>query len=472
MAQNEENEAELLARIDAYVEEVWPRVLADMAELIAVPSVADASKAEEGAPHGPDAHAALQVALKQCERLGLEPHDCDGWLGFADLKGASDKQIATIAHVDVVPAGTGWTQDPFMLTQREGYLLGRGVIDDKGPAVLTMYMAHYFARAGVELPYTLRVMLGSDEEVGMSDVEYYLEHYEEPAFLFTPDASFPVCCGEKGHFGATFTSPVFEGGNVVAFDGGTVSNAIPGLAEMTVKADAAALPAAEGIDVEAAGEGLARLTAHGKGGHASLPEGTLNAIGMLVDYLFANGLVSEGERPFFELLSLIFATTDGSSLGIAATDDLFEPLTCIGGTIHFVDGRLVQTIDSRYPKSITGAQIAERLGKLAAEHGAVMEVTSDAVPFYIDPQNPAVTALVDAYNEFTGKQAKPFTIGGGTYARHFKNAVSFGPEEPEETFPAWVGSMHGPDEGVSEALMKRSLKIYIYALEKLMKLSF
>ena len=132
----------------------------------------------------------------------------------------------------------------------------------------------------------------------------------------------------------------------------------------------------------------------------------------------------------------------------------------------------MQTIDSRYPKSITGAQIAERLGKLAAEHGASMEVTSDAVPFYIDPQNPAVTALVDAYNEFTGKQAKPFTIGGGTYARHFKNAVSFGPEEPEETFPAWVGSMHGPDEGVSEALMKRSLKIYIYALEKLMKLSF
>ena len=97
-------------------------------------------------------------------------------------------------------------------------------------------------------------------------------------------------------------------------------------------------------------------------------------------------------------------------------------------------------------------------------------LSSDAVPFYIDPANPAVSALVDAYNEFTGKQAKPFTIGGGTYARHFKNAVSFGPEEPGEPVPDWVGPMHGADEGVSEELLKRSLKIYIYALQKLMGL--
>jgi succinyl-diaminopimelate desuccinylase len=91
-------------------------------------------------------------------------------------------------------------------------------------------------------------------------------------------------------------------------------------------------------------------------------------------------------------------------------------------------------------------------------------------PFYIDPANPAVTALVDAYNTFTGKDAHPFTIGGGTYARHFKNAVSFGPEEPDAVVPAWVGPMHGADEGVSEEQMKRSLKIYIYALSKLMEL--
>ena len=31
----------------------------------------------------------------------------------------------------------------------------------------------------------------------MKDVDYYLEHYPQPAFCFTPDAEFPVCYGEK-----------------------------------------------------------------------------------------------------------------------------------------------------------------------------------------------------------------------------------------------------------------------------------
>ena len=466
------DKTELLASIDAYVDEVWPDVLDDIAALVAVPSVADASKAEPGAPHGPEAKRALTVALEMCRKRGLEPYDLDGWMGYADLKGTSDTQIATIAHVDVVPAGTGGTQDPVTKTRCDGYLIGRGVIDDKGPFVLTAYMAHYFARQGAELPYTLRVMVGSDEEVSMTDIEHYQGLFEDPAFLFTPDAEFPVCCGEKGRVGGTFVSERFEDGRIVAFEGGTVSNAVPGLASVTVRADAAALPAAEGIDVEDAGDGTARLTAHGVGGHASLPAGTKNAIGMLVTYLLANGLASEQERAFLGLLEKVFASTDGSTLGIAATDDLFDPLTCIGGTICMVDGHLEQTIDSRYPKSITGAEIAERLSALAEDHGATFVLGSDSVPFYIDPANPAVTALVDAYNEFTGKQAKPFTIGGGTYARHFKNAVSFGPEEPGEPVPDWVGPMHGADEGVSEELMKRSLKIYIYALAKLMELKF
>lgn len=464
------DEQELVASIDAYVDEVWPNVLDDIAALVAVPSVADASKAEPGAPHGPECKRALDLGLQMCAKLGLEPHNLDGWMGYADLAGASGKQIATIAHVDVVPAGTGWTQDPFTMVRKDGFLLGRGVIDDKGPAVLTMYMAHYFARQGVELPYTLRVMLGSDEEVGMTDVEHYQSLFEDPAFLFTPDAEFPVCCGEKGRVGASFVSEAFEDGKIVAFDGGTVSNAVPSLAEVRVKADAADLSEAEGIEVVGQDDGTVVLTAHGIGGHASLPAGTKNAIGMLVEYLLANDLVSAQERTYLELLQKIFASTDGSTLGIAATDDLFEPLTCIGGTIRLRDGRLEQSIDSRYPKSITGEEIAERLTDLAEGHDATFVLESDTVPFYIDPQTPAVQVLVDAYNEFTGKDAKPFTIGGGTYARHFTKAVSFGPEEPGEPVPAWVGPMHGADEGVSEELLKRSLKVYIYALQKLMEL--
>ena len=78
--------------------------------------------------------------------------------------------------------------------------------------------------------------------------------------------------------------------------------------------------------------------------------------------------------------------------------------------------------------------------------------------------------LINTYNEVTGKQAKPFTMGGGTYARHFARAASFGPNDPDWEYPEWVHGEHSADEGVSEELMKQSLGIYILALTRLMKL--
>ena len=91
-------------------------------------------------------------------------------------------------------------------------------------------------------------------------------------------------------------------------------------------------------------------------------------------------------------------------------------------------------------------------------------------PFLVEPDSPVIQALLNAYNEATGEDAKPFTMGGGTYAREFKSGASFGPEKPWVENPEWVGMMHGPDEAVSEELLKQSFKIYVLTLDKLMKL--
>ena len=478
------NEEQLKHDIDAFVERVWPEVLDDIETLVAVRSVEELDRAEENAPWGPGPREALDEALCIADRVGLAAHDCEGYIGYADLPGASAKQVATIAHVDVVPEGPGWHTNPYEMVRRDGWLLGRGVIDDKGPAVLSLHAARFFAerveQTGERLPYTLRVLLGANEETRMGDVRWYLERYEQPAFLFTPDAEFPVCCGEKGNYSGTFTSlPVcgpVEGARIVSLGGGTASNAIPGLAEATVRADAAELPPADGIVVEPAGaeaDGtpLARVTAHGVGGHASLPAGTRNAIGMLVGYLLACGVCSPAERTFLELEAMVFSGTDGSGLGIACEDEAFGPLTCIGGTVRTTgDGRLEQTVDARYPTSTTDEAITARLAELAGEHGCAYRVDRSMPPFYVDPSSPEIQTLVRCYNEYTGLDTKPFTIGGGTYARHFARAASFGPEEPRLATPDFVGQMHGPDEGASEAQLKLALKIYIYAISELMKL--
>ena len=74
--------------------------------------------------------------------------------------------------------------------------------------------------------------------------------------------------------------------------------------------------------------------------------------------------------------------------------------------------------------------------------------------------------------EATGESAKPFTMGGATYARHFASAASFGPEMPWLETPEWVGGMHGPDEGVSEEQMKKAFRIYALTIGKLMEIDF
>ena len=77
-----------------------------------------------------------------------------------------------------MPEGLGWTVEPFDVTHKDAYLVGRGVLDDKGPLVLSLYAAHFFAReverTGRRLPFTLRAIIGSEEETGMGDVSYYL----------------------------------------------------------------------------------------------------------------------------------------------------------------------------------------------------------------------------------------------------------------------------------------------------------
>ena len=467
---------QLKADVDAYVDEVWEDVVADIDRLVRHDSVEDLAAAEPGKPWGPAAWGALDEAERMAERLGLQVTDLDGYLGFADVPGASgpERYIATIAHTDIVPVGEDWNFPPLAVTRKDGCLVGRGVADDKGPFVLSLYAVAYFARrasAGHELPYTLRCIIGNNEETGMGDVPYYLERYPEPLFCFSPDAEFPLICGEKGLYGGEFSSGAVAGEKIVELAGGTVSNAIPGKASALVRADASALAAAERITVEEAGEGLARVTATGIGGHASMPEGSVNAIGVLSRYLLANDLAGAGERSFLELLVTLTEDAYGRAAGVAAADDKFGELTLVAGVVRTEDGRFAQTVDSRFPTTTSADAITARLSELAEKYGCSYEAGRGEKPFYIDPESPEIEALLDTYAEYTGREGRAFTIGGGTYARHFARACAFGPQDPADELPEWVGGEHGPDEGVSEEAMRRALKIYIVSIARLMELA-
>lgn len=453
----------LLASVDAFVAENRENIVRDIKRLVDIPSVE--GPAQPGAPFGPGPKAALEEGLKLAEEMGLSTRNCEDRIGWAQLKGENDeKYIATITHLDVVPEGNGWDTDPYDMQVRDGWLLGRGVLDDKGPSVLCLYALKYLKEKAVPLKYTVRALLGCNEETGMGDVEHYLENYPAPAFCFSPDAEFPVCNGEKGHYGADLVSPVC-GGDILEFEGGVASNAIPDRASALVKADMSKLSERYGITLEQEEAGV-RVRGWGKSGHAASPEGTENAIGLVVEYLLDNHIGNEAERAYLNVLHLLHSAWDGSALEIAASDDRFSPLTVIGGTIRMEEGRMIQSVDSRFPTSTSGDVITAQLEKLAGNAAAV-ENAHAAEPFYIEPDAAPIRALVDTYNEVTGEDAKPFTIGGGTYARHFPAAVSFGPERLDTVLPEFAGSIHGANEGADLEQLLQALKIYIVSLVQL-----
>lgn len=460
---------ELRRDIERFVEENEKAIFEDIAWLVDVNS--ENGPAEPGKPFGAGPAEALERGLAIAKRMGLAAENCEGMIGYAQL-GEGDKAcrdyLATITHLDVVPVGEGWSADPFTMREREGWIIGRGVMDDKGPSVLCLYALKYLKERQIPLRYPVRALLGVNEEIGMQDVVWYLDNYPAPLFCFSPDANFPLCNGEKGIYHGRIRATSGPE-NIVDIRGGFAANAIPDKAEAWVKAKD--LQSAGRVSAEQMPDGLWHLTAVGEGGHASMPEGTVNAIGVLVDYLLQNGVPGEEEGSFLRFLSTIHAASDGSACGIAADDGLFRPLTVVCGVIGVEDGHIFQTIDCRYPTNTSGEKIAAILNE-RAKGIATVSVDHDAEPFYMSLDKPEVQVCINAYNAVTGENAEPYTIGGGTYARDFPNAVSFGPEHPERPAPDFAGPIHGVDEAACKAWFLEALKVYILALIELEKLEF
>lgn len=475
---------ESLTTITEWVENHWNEFLADLESLISIASIEDTQSASANAPWGKAPLEALLKTLEIAERLGFTTTNLNGAIGYGDIAGKSEKQLAIIGHTDVVPAGSGWDFEPFALTKKDGYLIGRGVIDDKGPLLCALYALAYYAQTTNEVPYTLRAIIGANEETGMGDLAVYQKHCSDPEFLFTPDSNWPLIYGEKGMWQAHIKSAPIEGGHIIEWAGGSVANAVPGTAHALVRVPAAfdtdKLPHAENITVKLCthdAHPALSITTQGKSAHASTPELGRSAINMLAHYildlnLLIPGFICTDEQAFLELVARLSDTYDGESVGLNTTDESFGALTFVAGLAAKEGSALTQTIDIRYPTSIDKTTIEHALSALVQTTGASLEVTNAQVPFLMNPSGPEITALMDAYKQVTGDKHEPFTIGGGTYARHFKNAVSFGMEKSWQKEAEWVGGMHGPNEAVREADMKEAMIVYIKAIQNLCKIEF
>ena len=89
----------------------------------------------------------------------------------------SAKPLLLLAHLDVVgAAGQPWTTPPFVVTERDGFLVGRGVFDDLGMAALELETAALLKRGGVKLRRDVILAFTGDEESGGRGIRWLIEN--------------------------------------------------------------------------------------------------------------------------------------------------------------------------------------------------------------------------------------------------------------------------------------------------------
>jgi acetylornithine deacetylase/succinyl-diaminopimelate desuccinylase-like protein len=180
----------------AHVDANTKRYIAQLGEAVAIPSIS--AELDE---HLPDIVKMLEWTKAHIERLGgnvtLAPNPVATderplppiLLGDF-LVDPKKKTVCVYGHLDVQPAAKedGWATDPFVLTEKDGKLYGRGSTDDKGPALSWLWIVEAHQQLGVELPVNIKILYEGMEEFGSEGVyELIREEAKEGKFLYDVD---------------------------------------------------------------------------------------------------------------------------------------------------------------------------------------------------------------------------------------------------------------------------------------------
>ena len=462
-------------KLDRIVDAMKDELIADLRRWIAIPSVQGAPA--ENAPFGENNRKMLDMALADARRYGFETRDVDGYAGDVSLGGGA-QTMGMLCHLDVVPAGDGWKHDPWGGEMEDGRIYGRGTMDDKGPALCALYAMRAVRDAGVPLKDGVRLILGCDEETGMSDMRYYASKLKMPDYGFSPDAEFPVINIEKGGLNMLISRVTGGEGDaelpVHSLYAGERPNVVPAVAvaevglvgitldELSRRVREIAGQNNFNLSCEGAGEGRAKITARGVSAHASTPQLGVNAAGMLLIALRDLSAGGGSREAIAMLADRIGMEGDGRSLGIFCEDEISGPLTCNLGILRYDGVELSAHLDIRYPIC---ADEAAMLGQAAmAVSPARMAVTrlDGRKPHHIPAEHKIVRGLLKVYHDVTGNDAYAFAIGGGTYSRMMPNTVAFG-----LNFPGDTDTCHMPDEYIDIEKMMLSVRIFAHAIAEL-----
>ncbi len=442
----------------------------DLRMLVEIDSVR--TPALPGMPFGAGGAKALAAAEKLLAAHGYAAANYANYAVEADF--GADPSLMLLAHLDVVPVGDGWTKPPFALTEENGLLYGRGATDDKGPAVACIY-AMDACRALYGEPKTgVRLVLGSGEETGSEDMEYYFTKRPTLPYTLSPDAEYPLINIEKGRFAPTFAKRTENGGSprLVSFSGGVTQNIVPGKASAELEGLTAAQvqPVADALAPELKADfeitdlpGGCRVLCAGATAHASLPERGVNAQTALIRLLCALPLAENETAAALSGLASLFphGETDGASVGLAMQDES-GALTLNFGVLSFTDGAFSCGADLRCPVCADGLDLFSIFGAAIGRYGFAVTGGPRSKAHCVPADSPLVRACLSEYEACTGRKGECVAIGGGTYVHEIDGGVAFGVE-----FPGRDYRIHGADEFADPAELLLTAEMYAGVIRRL-----
>jgi succinyl-diaminopimelate desuccinylase len=483
-------------KISAYIDSKKEEMLADLAQLVRIDS--QKGEAQPGKPFGEGPAQVLAAAEELMKKYGLLTRNYDNYVITGDFSD-KEKELDILAHLDVVPVTDEWTvTQPFEPKIVDGRIYGRGTADDKGPAIAALYAMRAIKELGIPMDKSVRLILGSDEECGSSDLRYYYSREEEAPCSFTPDADFPVINIEKGHFQGNFSAEFSESEKLPAVLGvksGNKVNVVPhkarfvaaGLTKEEIEAQTAALCEEMGVTLtctEIAGEtdGWEEATAakirtllgqgtpvveaevRGKAAHASTPQEGKNALTAAMRLLACLPFAKCDGLAALKAIDTLFPYEDtcGKTLGIYREEKESGAVTLCLSIFSYSETKLNGTFDSRLPVGCDEANTKAPATATLAKYGITLEDTPVGLPHCVPGDSDFVKTLLGSYERFTGVKGKPLSTGGGTYVHNLKRGVAFGCMVPEVD-----NHMHGDDEFMVIDHLLLSAKIFADAIVKI-----
>ena len=468
-------------KLEKIVDSMKNEIIKATQELVQIRSLE--SEPEPGAPFGMEMKKCLDKALKICSSLGMRTENFGGYAGHAEY-GEGDEIVGILAHVDVVPEGSGWSYDPYGGEIADGKIFGRGTIDDKGPAIAVIYALKAVMDSGVKFNRRVRIIIGCDEESGRwSCMKHYFKHAEIPVCGFSPDAVFPIINSEMGILIFNLEKEFKQdkesscgGLRIKRIQGGNKVNMVPDYCEceLEIQKDFAERiqKTAEYMKDKLIGKieyvidgNKCIIKSYGLSAHGSTPEKGINAISNLISFISKLPLCTSEVTEYINFIDTHIGTEiDGESFGVAMSDEVSGKLILNLGTIDMTDEKASAGINIRYPVTKKGDDVYDIIKGKASRAGIAVAEGAGKDPLYVPSDNFMIKTLQKVYEEVTGERAELISISGGTYARAIKNAVAFGP-----LFPGKEETAHQKDEYIEIEDLIKNTNIFTKAIYELVK---